>query len=113
MPPPVAGVDREPDDRGRAIGAWTGGRNVADVLDVLNRAAVPAGRIYTAKDIAEDPHYRARGMIQTVTTGDGLQLEVPGIVPKLSLTPGAITSCAPTLGQHSPVFSPTAAPEDL
>ena len=66
---------------------------------MLNQAAVPAGRIYTAKDIAEDPHYRARGMIQTVTTADGLQVEVPGIVPKLSLTPGAITRRAPLLGE--------------
>ena len=94
-----------------AIGAWTRGRRVVEVLDVLNRAAVPAGRIYTAKDIAEDPHYRARGMIQTVTTVDGLQLDVPGIVPKLSLTPGAILSSAPTLGQHAAAFSSTPAPE--
>jgi formyl-CoA transferase len=43
-----------------AIGAWTSPRGVIDVLEVLNTAAVPAGRIYTAKDIAEDPHYRAR-----------------------------------------------------
>jgi formyl-CoA transferase len=84
-----------------AIGAWTLPRHVVDVLDVLNRAAVPAGRIYTAKDIAEDPHYRARDMIQTVTTADGLRLEVPGIVPKLSLTPGAITRRAPMLGEDN------------
>jgi formyl-CoA transferase len=82
-----------------AIGAWTAPRNVVEVLDVLNQAAVPAGRIYTAKDIAEDPHYRARGMIQNITTADGLSVEVPGIVPKLSLTPGAITRRAPTLGE--------------
>ena len=84
-----------------AIGAWTAPRNVVDVLDVLNQAAVPAGRIYTAKDIAEDPHYRARDMIQTVTTADGLSVEVPGIVPKLSLTPGAIMRRAPTLGEDN------------
>jgi formyl-CoA transferase len=60
---------------------------------------VPAGRIYTARDIAEDPHYRARGMIQHVRTADGLELDVPGVVPKLSLTPGAITRRAPTLGE--------------
>ena len=86
-----------------AIGAWTAPRHVVDVLAVLNAAAVPAGRIYTAKDIAEDPHYRARGMIQTVTTADGLSLEVPGIVPKLSLTPGAITRRAPRLGEDTDV----------
>jgi len=84
-----------------AIGAWTAPRHVVEVLDVLHQAAVPAGRIYTAKDIAEDPHYRARGMIQTVTTADGLSVEVPGIVPKLSLTPGAITRRAPTLGEDN------------
>jgi formyl-CoA transferase len=84
-----------------AIGAWTTPRLVAEVLDALNAAAVPAGRIYTAKDIAEDPHYRARGMIQRVTTADGLALDVPGIVPKLSLTPGAVTRRAPRLGEDT------------
>ena len=74
-----------------AIGGWTATRTVAAVLDALNAAAVPAGRIYNARDIAKDPHYRARGMIERITTADGLSLEVPGIVPKLSLTPGAIT----------------------
>jgi len=82
-----------------AIGAWTSRRTVAEVLDALTAASVPAGRIYTARDIAEDPHYRARGMIERITTADGLELYVPGIVPKLSLTPGAIRRRAPTLGE--------------
>ena len=84
-----------------AIGTWTATRTVIDVLAALNDAAVPAGRIYTAKDIAEDPHYRARGMLERVATADGLALDVPGIVPKLSLTPGAITRRAPTLGEDT------------
>jgi len=84
-----------------AIGAWTQTRSVADVLTTLEAAQVPAGRIYNAQDIAQDPHYRARGMIQQITTADGLQLDVPGIVPKLSLTPGAITRLAPGLGQDN------------
>ncbi len=84
-----------------AIGAWTAPRVVADVLEALNAANVPAGRIYTARDIAEDPHYRARGMLERITTADGLALDVPGIVPKLSLTPGAITQRAPRLGEHT------------
>ena len=84
-----------------AIGAWTSPRSVIEVLEVLNAAAVPAGRIYTAKDIAEDPHYRARGMIQSITTADGFTVDVPGIVPKMSLTPGAITRRAPTLGEDT------------
>jgi formyl-CoA transferase len=84
-----------------AIGQWTQSRTVAEVLGILESAQVPAGRIYTAKDIAEDPHYRARGMVQSITTADGLRLDVPGIVPKLSATPGGITRLAPALGQDT------------
>ena len=84
-----------------AIGAWTAARTVTDVLDALNGAQVPAGRIYTAKDIAEDPHYRARGMIERIVTQGGLALDAPGIVPKLGLTPGRIGSPAPALGEHT------------
>lgn len=84
-----------------AIGAWTHTRTVAAVLDALNAAQVPAGRIYTARDIAEDPHYRARGMLERVSSADGLSVEVPGIVPKLSATPGRITRHAPLLGEDT------------
>ena len=84
-----------------AIGDWTRSRSVVEVLAALNAAQVPAGRIYTARDIAEDPHYRARGMIDEVTTAEGLRVDVPGIVPKLSATPGAIRRRAPTLGEDT------------
>ena len=84
-----------------AIGAWTATRPLADVLDGLTRARVPAGRIYTARDIAEDPHYRARGMIQRITTAEGHELDVPGVVPKLSATPGRLSTLAPALGLHT------------
>jgi len=84
-----------------AIGAWTANRTVADALDQLLEAHVPASRIYTAKDISEDPQYRARGMIQRVRTRDGYELDVPGIVPKLSATPGTIRSAAPRLGEDT------------
>jgi len=89
------------DEIDAAVGAWTATRTVTAVLDALNAAQVPAGRLYTAKDIAEDPHYRARGMVQRVTSADGLSLDVPGIVPKLSATPGRITRRAPTLGEDT------------
>jgi formyl-CoA transferase len=84
-----------------AIGAWTAGRGVAEVLDVLGQARVPAGKVYTARDIAEDPHYRARDMILTQVTRDGYEVEVPGIVPKLMGTPGGIRSAAPHLGEDT------------
>jgi formyl-CoA transferase len=84
-----------------AIGAWTAGRGVAEVLDTLGQARVPAGKVYTARDIAEDPHYRARDMILTQRTRDGYDVEVPGIVPKLMGTPGGIRSAAPHLGEDT------------
>ncbi len=84
-----------------AIGAWTATRGVAEVLEVLNAARVPAGKVYTAKDIAEDPHYRARDMILTQQTREGYEVEVPGIVPKLTGTPGAVRSAAPRLGEDT------------
>jgi formyl-CoA transferase len=84
-----------------AIGAWTSGLKVAQVLSVLDQAAVPAGRIYTVEDIAADPHYLARGMLAKVQMNDGSQLTVPGMVPKLSRTPGEHRRNAPSLGQDT------------
>jgi formyl-CoA transferase len=84
-----------------AIGAWTSKLNVAEVLAVLDQAAVPAGRIYTVEDIAADPHYLARGMLTDVSMSDGSVLKVPGMVPKLSRTPGQHRRNAPSLGQDT------------
>jgi formyl-CoA transferase len=89
------------DELDAAITAWTVQHPVAHVVATLQAVSVPAGRIYTVADIATDPHYLARGMIQTITTADGLTLDVPGICPKLSDTPGTLRSLAPTLGQHT------------
>jgi formyl-CoA transferase len=84
-----------------AIGAWTAERTQEAVLAAMEQAEVPAGRIYSAADIAADPHYAARGMIEQIVAADGEPLKVPGIVPKLSSTPGAIRSAAPALGEHT------------
>ena len=85
----------------QAIGDWTASRSVDDVLRQLGEARVPAGRVYTAKDIALDPHYRARDMILKQQTRSGRELEVPGVVPKLLGTPGSIRSSAPGLGDDT------------
>jgi formyl-CoA transferase len=84
-----------------AIGQWTAQLSVSEVLKALDAAAVPAGRIYTVADIAADPHYLARGMLAKVHMDDGSDLLVPGIVPKLSRTPGNHRRNAPTLGQDT------------
>jgi len=84
-----------------AIAQWTRARTQSEVLAAMEAAEVPAGRIYTAADIAADPHYLARGMIEKITAADGEPLRVPGIIPKLSRTPGAIRTQAPKLGEHT------------
>ena len=85
----------------QAIQAWTQQRNVDEVLEKLEAASVPAGRIYTVADIAADPHYAARDMLQEIKLGDGSELTIPGVVPKLSLTPGQHRRNAPTLGEDT------------
>jgi formyl-CoA transferase len=96
-----AGRVKRVDEIDAAIGAWTAERTVDEVLAVLDAAHVPAGRIYTIADIAEDPHYRARDMLAEVRLEDGSSVTVPGIVPKLSLTPGGHRRNAPALGQDT------------
>lgn len=84
-----------------AIAQWTSRLSQEEVLQAMEKAEVPAGRIYSAADIAADPHFAARGMIQEVVAGDGGPLKVPGVIPVLSETPGAIRSPAPKLGEHT------------
>jgi formyl-CoA transferase len=85
----------------QAVGEWTAKHSVDEVLHALDGASVPAGRIYTVADIAADPHYAAREMLQTIQLDDGSQLTIPGVVPKLSVTPGQHRSNAPALGQDT------------
>lgn len=96
-----AGRAARVDELDAAITAWTVQRPVSEVVETLQAVRVPVGRIYTARDIAEDPHYKARGMIERIVTASGLALDVPGIVPKLSETPGAIRTLAPGLGESN------------
>jgi formyl-CoA transferase len=84
-----------------AISAWTKTVNTDKALELLDSVAVPAGRIYTVADIANDPHYRARENIQTIQMADGSNLDVPGVLPKLSRTPGSIKTLAPSIGQNT------------
>lgn len=83
-----------------AIEQWTRQHDAEDVLAALAAADVPSGRIYTAADIYDDPHYHARGMIEPVKLPDEHPLDLPGIVPKMSETPGETRWIGPTLGQH-------------
>ena len=84
-----------------AIGAWTRERTLETVLQALEQASVPAGRIFSVADIVADPQYLARDMIVETRSADGHALKVPGVVPKLSGTPGMIRHAAPRLGEHT------------
>jgi formyl-CoA transferase len=91
---------RRTEELDRVIGEWTAVHDLDEVLAVLERAEVPSGRIYSIADIAADLHYQARGMIERHRLG-GEELLLPGMVPKLSETPGATRWIGPRLGEHT------------
>jgi formyl-CoA transferase len=84
-----------------AISEWTSKQSLEEALSALERAEVPVGKIYTAADIHGDPHFRHRGMIEPVALPDGVAVDVPGIVPRLSGTPGRTEWIGPALGAHN------------
>ncbi|MCF5230660.1 CoA transferase [Pseudomonas sp. OE 28.3] len=84
-----------------AITHWTSSLPIDQVLSALEAAEVPAGRIYSVADIVSDPHYQARDMLLNAQLPGGVSVKMPGIVPKLSETPGGVNWQGPTLGQHT------------
>ncbi|MBU3593997.1 CoA transferase [Polynucleobacter sp. 71A-WALBACH] len=85
----------------QAIGAWAQTMTTDQALQLLDSVAVPAGKIYTIADIANDPHYKARGNIESIQMRDGTTLDVPSVLPKLSRTPGSIKTLAPDIGENT------------
>lgn len=83
------------------ISEWAARHTRDEVIERLSAHEIPVGRIYDVADIAADPHYQARQMILDDTLPDGTPIQVPGIVPKLSATPGGLDKPAPSLGQHT------------
>ena len=96
-----AGRTARTEELDAAIAAWTGANTLDQALAVLEKADVPAGRIYSIADIVNDMQYQARGMIERHRLGDNEELLLPGIVPKLSATPGATRWIGPKLGEHT------------
>ncbi|HJQ62915.1 MAG TPA: CaiB/BaiF CoA-transferase family protein [Burkholderiales bacterium] len=85
----------------QVISDWVAQHDLEHVLAVLGEAEVPSGKIYDIADIAADVHYRARGMIQEFELDDGKPIKVPGIVPRMSETPGETRWLGPKLGEHT------------
>src|SRR6266702_4327101 len=87
------------------IADWTSQYTLDEVMETMNEAGVPAGPIYDAADIMNDPHFNARAMIEdhevSITPGESNTVRFPGIVPKLSETPGETQWLGPALGAHN------------
>lgn len=84
-----------------AIAAWSSRCTLEEALALMERAEVPSGRIYSIEDIVRDPQYQARGVIEQTTLDDGSKLAIPGVVPRLSATPGGTKWLGPALGEHT------------
>ncbi|MCR4509012.1 CoA transferase [Pseudomonas sp. 32.2.56] len=95
------GRDARRDELYGVIDRWVGTLPLEHVLATLNQADVPASRIFSAEDMFHDPQFLAREMLLAAKLPDGKAFKMPGIVPKLSDTPGAVEWVGPTLGEHN------------
>ncbi|WP_038348456.1 CaiB/BaiF CoA-transferase family protein [Acinetobacter baumannii] len=84
-----------------AIESWSRQHSIDEVLQQLEQAEVPSGRIYSVADMVNDPHFNARDMLLSTVLPDGQVVKMPGIVPKLSETPGQVKWRGPELGEHT------------
>ena len=83
------------------IDAWVAANDSVEVLRVAAEAGVPASRIYSVEDMFRDPQFLARGILESAQLPDGKAFRIPGVVPRLSATPGATRWIGPRLGEHT------------
>ncbi|UTW08850.1 CaiB/BaiF CoA transferase family protein [Pseudomonas benzenivorans] len=95
------GRDARRDELYGVIDRWVGSLPLEQVLATLNRAEVPVSRIFSAEDMLGDPQFLAREMFLSAKLPDGKPFKMPGIVPKLSDTPGSAEWIGPKLGEHT------------
>jgi|SRR5215469_445786 len=95
------GRSRNADEIDNAISAWTREHSAQEAIDLLEAAEVPAGPIYSASEMVEDPHYRERGVYEEVILPDGESVKLPTMAPKLIGTPGGLRWIGPALGAHN------------
>ncbi|WP_174614509.1 CaiB/BaiF CoA transferase family protein [Virgibacillus ihumii] len=108
--PDLAGVPQFSSNDGRArqadflddvIENWTKTVDYETAIKELDDASVPAGPIYNISDIVKDPQYLEREMIQEFDLNDKEKIKIPGIIPKMSKTPGRTNWLGPELGEHT------------
>lgn len=84
------------------INAWTATLTIAELDELMIEHSIPAGRVYRAPDMLDDPHFKAREAIIEVDTERYGPLKMQGTFPKLSHTPSAVRRPAPSqVGQHN------------
>ena len=83
------------------IGQWVAAHTEAEVLRVAETAEVPASRIFSVADMFSNPQFAAREMLEKAMLPDGKSFQIPGIVPKLSASPGYTKWIGPRLGEHN------------
>lgn len=87
-----------------AISEWTQVRPAEEVLDVLNKAGVPVGRVVGVKEIMESEHVKARGAVEDVWVGEtnnGWNVKMPGVFPVLEGSGAKTRWAGPNLGAHT------------
>jgi crotonobetainyl-CoA:carnitine CoA-transferase CaiB-like acyl-CoA transferase len=83
------------------IGEWTRTKDRGEILRIMDEAGVPAGLIYRAPEMLQDPHFKAREAIVSVPHPDFGEMRMQNVAPHLSETPGSIRSPSPRLGEHN------------
>lgn len=80
---------------------WSRGFHAADLLALMEKHAVPAGKIYKAPDMLEDPHFKARDALIKVDHPEFENIWMQNVFPKLSASPGHVNWPGPALGAHN------------
>jgi formyl-CoA transferase len=89
------------DELDALIAGWSGNLPADELLELMQEHGVPAGRIYRAPEMLEDPHFKARNSIVTLPHPDLGDFRMQGVFPKLSETPGSVRWVGPALGEHN------------
>lgn len=84
-----------------AIQQWCSTQSIDAALETLKAADVPVGKIYSVRDMMNDPQFLARDMFEQHVFSDGTPIKLPAITPKLSATPGTTRWLGPELGEHN------------
>ncbi len=96
-----AGRVQRTDEIDGAIQAWCSGRDIDAALEILKAADVPVSKIYSVRDMLQDPQFLARQMFEQHLFRDGTPVKLPAVTPKLSETPGGTRWIGPALGEHT------------